>query len=155
MLTILDTNVVSGLRQPRRDPRLTAWLAVQLSDEIALASFTVTEIEFGIAQRPKADAFASQLTEWLDRIVATNRILPLEAEAARLLGRMYATPALRHLATTHPDMVRPRFGGDLIIAATAIAHAARVATRNVRDFKLIAHHFTELRGIDPFTGSEF
>jgi predicted nucleic acid-binding protein len=154
MLTILDTNVVSALRQPRRNPNLAAWLAAQSSLEIALASFTVTEIEFGIAHRPEADAFALHLTEWLDRIIATDRILPLEAEAARLLGRMYATSALRHLAMTLPGMARPRFGGDLIIAATAITNRARVATRNMRDFGLIAQHFPQLRAIDPFTGAE-
>lgn len=156
MLTILDTDVLSELRLPSPAPSVAGWLAGLAADDIALASFTITEIEYGIAMLPARDAgFASRLKTWLEMILATHRVLPLDAGAASVLGRMYAIPALRSLAVTHPRAARPKFGGDLAIAATAISHGAAVASRNHRDFALIAQHFPKLAGIDPFTGRSF
>jgi predicted nucleic acid-binding protein len=156
MLTILDTDVLSELRLPSPTPSVAAWFAELPADDIALAAFTITEIEYGIAVLPAREAeFAARLKTWLEMILATHRVLPLDAGAASLLGRMYALPALRNLAVTHPRAGRPRFGGDLVIAATAISHSAAVATRNHRDFALIAQHFPKLRGIDPFGGRSF
>ncbi len=156
MLTVLDTDVLSELRLPDPSPRVLAWFSAIPADDLALTSFTITEIEYGIARLSGAEAaFAAQLANWLEMILATHTVLPLDAGAARILGRMYAAPALRNLAVTHPQAVRPKFGGDLAIAATAIAHGASVATRNVRDFGLIAGIFPQLSGIDPFTGTSF
>jgi toxin FitB len=156
MLTILDTDVLSELRLPSPAPSVAGWFADQAADDIALAAFTITEIEYGIAVLPVRDAaFASRLKTWLEMILATHRVLPLDAGAASVLGRMYAVPALRNLTVTHPRAARPKFGGDLAIAATAISHGAGVASRNHRDFALIAQHFPKLSGIDPFTGRSF
>jgi predicted nucleic acid-binding protein len=88
-------------------------------------------------------------------ILSTHRVLPLDATAASVLGRMYAVPALRSLAVTQPRASRPKLGGDLTIAATAISHGAAVASRNQRDYALIAQHFPKLSGIDPFSGRSF
>jgi hypothetical protein len=49
-------------------------------------------------------------------ILATHRVLPLDAGAASILGSMSATPALRNLGVTHPRAARPKFGGDLVIS---------------------------------------
>jgi predicted nucleic acid-binding protein len=151
LLTVLDTVVLSELRLPDPSPELLRWFSEMPSDELALASFTVTEIEYGIARLPSRNAgFASQLTRWLELILASHSVLPLDAAAARVLGRMYAIPVLRDIAVTHPRAARPRFGGDLVIAATAIAHGAAVATRNVRDFRLITASFPQLSVVDPW-----
>lgn len=156
MLTVLDTDVLSELRLPDPSPEVLAWFSAMPADELALTSFTITEIEYGIARLPAGDAgFASQLTRWLEAILASHDVLPLDAAAARILGRMYAMPSLRNLAVTHPRATRPRFGGDLAIAATAIAHGAAVATRNLHDFGLIAVSFPQLKGVDPFSGTRF
>ncbi len=105
---------------------------------------------------PKSNTtLIAQLTAWRDAIQATQRILPLDAGAARILGRLHAVPALRNLATTPPNARKPRFGGDLVIAAIAVAHNATVATRNRDDFQLIARHCPGLSGIDPWTGRTF
>ena len=95
-------------------------------------------------------------SEWvLAAIMATHRVLPLDGDAARVLGRMHAAPALRRLAVAPPQTRKPRFAGDLAIAATAVAHQASVATRNVADFQLIAQHCPGLAGTDPWTGQVF
>lgn len=156
MLTILDTDIISELRLPDPSPKVVAWFSAMPTQDLVLASLTVTEIEYGIARLPASEApFVTQLASWLEMILATHTVLPLDAGAARVLGRMYVAPALRNLAVTHPRAARPRFGGDLAIAATAIAHGAAVATRNIRDFSLIAGAFPQLGGIDPFSGTRF
>jgi predicted nucleic acid-binding protein len=156
MTIILDTNVLSELRLPTPDQSVVAWLSEQAEQDLAIASFSVAEIEYGIAVAPKSNTTRiAQLTAWRDAIRATQRILPLDAGAAQILGRLLAVPALRNLATTPPQARRPRFGGDLVIAAVAAAHNAAVATRNLDDFRLIARHCPGLSGVDPWTGRTF
>ena len=156
MTVILDTNVLSELRLPNPDQNVAAWFGAQAEEDLAIASFSVAEIEYGIAITPRSNAtLHAQLTSWLEAILATQRILPLDATAAQVLGRLHAAPALTNLATTPPHARKPRFGGDLVIAATAAAHNAAVATRNRDDFRLIAQHCPGLSGINPWTGQTF
>ncbi len=155
MTTVLDTNLLSELRLPNPDPNVSAWFAAQPQADIAIAAFSVAEIECGIAKISRSGSLATQLVGWLNAIVATQRILPLDADGARIFGRLLAVSALRNLITAPPQARKPRFGGDLAIAATAVAHAASVATRNIAEFRLIAHHCPGLTGIDPWTGQTF
>jgi toxin FitB len=78
MTIVLDTDVLSELRLPNPNTNVTAWFAAQSPADLAIASFSVAEIEYGIA-RIAQSALASKLTAWLDAIVATQRILPLDA----------------------------------------------------------------------------
>jgi toxin FitB len=156
MTVILDTNVLSELRLPTPDQNVVLWFGQQAEQDLAIASFSLAEIEYGIAVTPRSNAtLVMQLTAWLEAILATQRILPLDAPAARVLGRLHAVAALRNLATTSPHARRPRFGGDLVIAAIAVAHNAAIATRNLNDFSLIARHCPGLSGVDPWTGQTF
>jgi len=101
MLTILDTDVLSELRLPSPTPRVAGRFADFPPDDIALAAFTIAEIEYGIALLPARDAeFASRLKIWLEVILATHRVLPFDAGAASVPGRMYAVSALRDLAVS-------------------------------------------------------
>jgi predicted nucleic acid-binding protein len=153
-MIILDTNVLSELRLPTPDANVATWFAALPEREIAVAPFSLAEISYGIASASRARLVAP-LTAWLDAILATQRILPLDGAAARVLGRLYATPALRNLATTPPQAKNPRFGGDLAIAATAVVNEAAVATRNIGDFRLIALHCPGLSGVNPWSGETF
>ncbi|HEY5299795.1 MAG TPA: PIN domain-containing protein [Acetobacteraceae bacterium] len=153
MLTIQDTNVLSELRLPSPDPNVATWFGMLDPDDVAIASFTMTEIEYGIRRLPASrTAQAVQLAAWRDAIRTSHHVLPFDTEAALVLGQMYANAALSARAATSKW---PGFGGDLIIAATAIAHHACVATRNLADFAFAAQHFPKLTGIDPFTGTRF
>jgi toxin FitB len=153
--TVLDTNVLSELRLPNPDSNVVAWFSAQPQSDLAVASFSIAEIEYGIALAPHGSVLAMQLPVWLNAILATQRILPLDASAARVLGRLHAVPALRNLITAPPQASKLRFAGDLAIAATAVAHQASVATRNVADFRQIAQHCPGLAGINPWTGQNF
>jgi predicted nucleic acid-binding protein len=149
-LTILDTNILNELRKPKRHPALVAWLAGTPGTDLVVSAPSLVEIARGIALLESRDPpAAAQLQPWLEHIVATRRILPLDADAAVMLGRMTTIPALRNLLVTHPGAVRPQLGADLAIAAIAIVNNAAVATRNLRYFRLIAVHFPALTVVAP------
>lgn len=120
---ILDTNVISAVRRPDRAPQVAAWLRGKSESDLFLSVVTLGEIERGIRQQEKKDpAFAAALRAWLDRTVLlfSDRLLPFEAEDARIWGRLSAE--IGH------------GGADLMIAATALRHGAKVVTGNVSDF---------------------
>ena len=148
----MDTNILSDLRKPKPHPALIDWLAAVQLGALAIAAPSIVEIARGVAllEARQSDA-AAPLAAWLTRLLATERILPLDAAAADLLGRMAAVPGLRNLFMTHPRAAHPQMGGDLAIAAIAVTQQATVATRNMRDFSLIAVHVPALRIVNPYT----
>lgn len=88
-----------------------------------MSVITLAEIERGIRfQEPRDPDFARDLRVWLDRMVLlfSDRLLPFEAEDARIWGQLSATIG--------------RNGADLMIAASALRHGATVVTGNVSDF---------------------
>lgn len=120
---ILDTNVISAVRRPDRAPNVAAWLRGKAERDLFISVITLGEIERGVRQQEVRDpAFANDLRAWLDRTVLlfSDRLLPFEAEDARIWGRLSAE--IGHA------------GADLMIAASALRHAATVVTGNVRDF---------------------
>lgn len=120
---ILDTNVISAVRRADRAPQVAAWLRGKAEQDLFLSVVTLGEIERGIRQQEIRDpAFASDLRRWLDRTVLlfSDRLLPFEAEDARIWGRLSAE--IGHN------------GADLMIAASALRHGAIVVTGNVSDF---------------------
>lgn len=120
---ILDTNVISAVRRPDRAPKVAAWLRGKAEQDLFLSVITLGEIERGIRQQETRDpGFAHDLRAWLDRTVLlfSDRLLPFEAEDARIWGRLSAE--IGH------------DGADLMIAASALRHGATVVTGNVSDF---------------------
>ena len=120
---ILDTNVISAVRRPDRAPKVAAWLQGKAEQDLFLSVITLGEIERGIRQQETRDPdFARDLRAWLDRTVLlfSDRLLPFGAEDARIWGRLSAE--IGHS------------GADLMIAASALRHAATVVTGNTRDF---------------------
>lgn len=120
---ILDTNVISAVRRQDRAPQVAAWLRGKAEQELFLSVITLGEIERGIRQQDSRDpVFARDLRFWLDRTVLmfSDRLLPFEAEDARIWGRLSAE--IGHN------------GADLMIAASALRHGATVVTGNVGDF---------------------
>jgi toxin FitB len=114
---LLDTNVLSVLRRPDRAPDVVRWVARQNEAEVFLSVLTLGEIERGIAQQEVANpAFAADLRSWIDHtaVVFADRILPFDAAAARVWGKLSA-----QLGNARTDVQ---------IAATAIVHRATVVT---------------------------
>ncbi len=118
---LLDTNVVSAIRQRGREP--LAWLLrVQLGD-CWLSVISLGELEKGIILARKRDLpFATRLQGWHETIRDhfAARTLPIDTATALAWGEISAG--------------RSRGVPDSLIAATAIVHDLTLVTRNTRDF---------------------
>ena len=120
---LMDTDVVSALRRPERNPAPTRWLETQQASDVYLSVITMGEIERGIARQTHQDpVFARDFTQWYQGILSSfgDRILPVEVDVASRWGRLSASIGNESV--------------DLLIAATAIVYGFTVVTRNVRDF---------------------
>lgn len=120
---LLDTNVVSELRRPNPHRNVLSWVRGVPGDELFLSSVTIGEIQAGIEiTREQDTAKAEELEDWLDRLLETFGVLPVDAPAfrewARLMHRQSST-----------------LMQDAMIAAVAIVNRLTVVSRNVRDFE--------------------
>ena len=91
---LLDTSVVSVLAPGREafvPSPLAAWLQAH-HQQLYLPSVAVAELAQGIGKLRRAGGIerADRLDRWLDGLLSTyaDRILPLDAQAARLAGVM-------------------------------------------------------------------
>lgn len=119
---LLDTNVISETRKIRADPRVIGFLEATTGERLFLSVLTLGELRKGVAARRQTDGpLADRLAGWVNEIESTfsDRILPLDAVAARIWGEL---PAGRSLPVI-----------DTLIAATAIAQGLTLVTRNTRD----------------------
>ncbi len=130
---LLDTNVVSELRRPKPHKAVLKWIADVPADQLFLSAVTVGEIQAGIEITREQDAAkAEELESWLGQVVASYGVLPMDAVA------FIKWAQLKHRKSD--TLIE-----DAMIAATAIVHRLKVATRNVRDFRELG---VEL--FDPF-----
>ena len=119
---LLDTNVVSELRRPRPHRAVLDWIAQIPSDQLFISAVTVGEIQSGIEITREQDGpKAEELDAWLDQVVESYGVLPMDAQAFREWARL-----MRGRSDTLAE--------DMMIAATAIVHGMTVVTRNVGDF---------------------
>ncbi|MEO1190655.1 MAG: type II toxin-antitoxin system VapC family toxin [Pseudomonadota bacterium] len=126
---LLDTNILSHALKPQPSASLTLWMAEQEDEDLYIASLTIAEVQRGILEKP-AGKGRDALDTWFHgaqgpQALFANRILPFDARAALIWGRLMAEGRLRG---------RPRSALDMIIAATAEAHGCLIVTDNERDF---------------------
>jgi predicted nucleic acid-binding protein len=123
-LYLLDTDIVSELRKPRRNANVTAWVEPIAPADLYFSLITVVEIERGIEQQRHNDpVFARDLATWLDAIsrLYGERVLPLTINIAVRWGRLAAQIGNTNL--------------DLGIAATALEHGLTIVTRNIAHYE--------------------
>ena len=127
MSWLLDTCVVCEPAQKQPSPRVLAWLDAQAEETLHLSVLTLGEIRKGVARLP-AGAKRRRLEQWLEHDLPNRfagRILPVDAEAADLWGRLQAQAESR--GRSLPTL-------DSLLAATALAHGLKLVTRNTADF---------------------
>ncbi len=93
-----------------------------------LSALTIGEIQAGISQLPDSNR-RKALQDWLDTDLKSRfgeRILPIDADAASVWGRMYGESR----ASGRPVPVI-----DGLLAATAKRFELTVVTRNIRHFE--------------------
>ena len=120
---LLDTGVVSELRRPQPHPSLVRWITEAPADQLFLSAATLGEIQAGIENvRDWDPRSATELEVWLEAVIESGAVLPMDAECFREYAR------IRHR--------RPRGVSRVtMIAATARVHQLTVVTRDGRDFR--------------------
>lgn len=124
---LLDTNVLSELRRPKPEPRVTTFIAAQPLENLHVSDVTFAEIRFGIELLADAGR-RRELNDWLAHKVRPmfgRRVLPVSedvmfkwrllVEEGRKGGHTFSQP-------------------DLIIAATALHHGLTIVTRDRSDY---------------------
>ncbi|MGI9052481.1 MAG: type II toxin-antitoxin system VapC family toxin [Ilumatobacteraceae bacterium] len=118
---LIDTSVVIDL--DGLDPDV-------LPNELAVSALTMAELAAG----PHASDDAAERARRQDRLQRAEVMfdpLPLDANAARAYGRIYAAVTAAGRKARGPRVV------DLLIAATALANDLPLYTRNPDDFRLL------------------
>jgi predicted nucleic acid-binding protein len=123
---LLDTNVISELRQGKPQPSAAVrrWAADQPSHRLFLSAITILELELGIqALERRTPPQGSALRSWLAgvRDAFAGRILPFGENTAAVCASLH--------------IPNPRSERDAMIAASALEHKFTVVTRNTADFE--------------------
>ena len=119
---LLDTNVVSDLiRHPHGV--ITKRISLEGEDNVCTSIIVASELRFGALKRS-----SEQLTRQLDLVLSTIQVMPFEAPADSLYGK------LRVYLEKRGTPIGPN---DMLIAAQALALDCTLVTRNVREFSRV------------------
>lgn len=127
-MILLDINIISEAMKPAPEPSVMAWLNSQNTAELWTSTIVMAELYSGLELMP-AGKRQRQLFEraelMFDRFFGA-RILPLDLEAARAYGVVLKSRRAKGLPIDEMDA---------LLAATALAKGADLATRNASHFQ--------------------
>lgn len=127
MRVLLDTCVVSELRQPNCDEQVKQTIATLQSEDLFLSVIVMGEIEKGVALLQQGRR-KQALSVWLQNLKQdyADRILPIDLETVEIWGAV--TDAAQKQGIVVPVC-------DGLIASTAQRYGLHLMTRNTSDFK--------------------
>ena len=124
-MILLDTNVISEVIRPAPDPNVARWMRTMPRSVLVTSAVVQAEILYGLAVMPDGSRQRERATLVHAVFAQIEAILPLTSEAACV----YAD-----IATRRRVAGRPLPGFDGLIAATAKAEGAGIATRDTEGF---------------------
>lgn len=125
-MIVLDTNVISELMRPGRDPSVVEWIRSNPPGETFMTAISIAEISYGLARLPdgrRKQDLAKSIVEAFD--LFDRFTLAFDSMAASVYGPLVAGRDAEGRPIDIPDAQ---------IAAICIAHDASLASRNVKDF---------------------
>ena len=130
---LLDTNVISEIRKRKPHGGVSAWFAQVRAEDIQIPAVVIAELQDGVEiTRLQDPSKAREIELWIDRIMLTFVVVPMDGAMFREWSRLMAGKS-----------------GDLtvdgMIAATARVLRLIVVTRNVKDYELL-----NVQILDPF-----
>ena len=127
-MIVLDTNVISELMRAEPHPAVLAWVTAQPRAMLYTTSISQAEILYGIAALPRGrrrTALAAAAEAMFTEDIA-ERVLPFNGATAA----HYA-----EIVVARRQAGNPIEAFDALIAATALAAGAGVATRDIAGFQ--------------------
>jgi len=127
-MILLDTNVISELMRPRPERTVTTWQHAFPKKSFWTTSVVIAELLSGI-ELMSAGRKQSALRESLECMIWEDfrgQVLKFDVVSARCYGK---------ILSSRRRIGRPIREMDALIAATALAHGATLATRNTADFE--------------------
>ncbi|AHK79924.1 plasmid stabilization protein [Ectothiorhodospira haloalkaliphila] len=126
-MILIDTNVISELMRPNPAPAVLAWFGVQDTAVLHISAVGEAELRRGAAVMSEGKR-RSRLIAEIDAMITEDfagRVLPFDSVAAQAFATIFVDRRAAGRPISFPDCQ---------IAATARAHGAAIATRNVTDF---------------------
>jgi predicted nucleic acid-binding protein len=132
---LIDTNVLSELRKKKPHGAVAAWIEKARAEDLHIPAVALGELQDGVELTRQQDPQkAGEIERWIDRIMLTFAVIPMDGAAFREWARL--------MAGKSDDLA-----ADAMIAATARVHGMVVATRNVKDFARL-----NVQVFNPFSG---
>jgi toxin FitB len=127
-MVLLDTNVLSELMRPEPHPAVLAWSDQLDPDAVGITAMNEAEILHGMARLPEGRCRQTLEERWEQVVQAlfAGRVFSFDRSAAHWYAQLLQRRTVigRSMATA-----------DAVIAATALAIGATLATRNTADFE--------------------
>ncbi len=86
---LLDTSVISETRKQRPHGAVTAWLNSLVREQVFFSAVVFWELQVGVEPARKQNlGKAEEIERWVDELVPTQQILPMDAVSFRDSARL-------------------------------------------------------------------